>query len=47
MLAIARGSIGEPHKLGPFIADEKRAVERLKAEEARVGRSADRRRERV
>jgi hypothetical protein len=32
MIAIARGSIGEPHKLGPFIDDEMRVVEQLKAE---------------
>jgi muconolactone delta-isomerase len=32
MIAIARGSITEPDKLGPFIDDEKRAVEHLKAE---------------
>jgi hypothetical protein len=32
MIAIARGSITEPHKLGPFIDDEKRVVEQLKAE---------------
>ena len=34
MIAIARGSIIEPHKLGPFIDDEMRAVEQLKAEGA-------------
>jgi len=32
MIAIARGSITEPQKLGPFIDDEKRVVEHLKAE---------------
>ena len=32
MIAIARGSITEPDKLGPFIDDEMRAVEQLKAE---------------
>jgi uncharacterized protein YciI len=32
MIAIARGSIAEPQKLGPFIDDEKRAVEQLKAD---------------
>ena len=32
MLAIARGSIAEPQKLGPFIDDEMRVVEELKAE---------------
>ena len=32
MIAIARGSITEPHKLGPFIDDEMRVVEELKAE---------------
>jgi hypothetical protein len=32
MIAIARGSITEPDKLGPFIDDEKRVVEQLKAE---------------
>jgi mevalonate pyrophosphate decarboxylase len=32
MIAIARGSITEPHKLGPFIDDEMRVVEQLKAE---------------
>ncbi len=32
MVAIARGSITEPHKLGPFIDDEMRVVEQLKAE---------------
>jgi hypothetical protein len=28
----ARGSITEPHKLGPFIDDEMRVVDELKAE---------------
>ena len=32
MIAIARGSITEPDKLGPFIDDEMRIVEQLKAE---------------
>jgi mevalonate pyrophosphate decarboxylase len=32
MIAVARGSITEPHKLGPFIDDEMRVVEQLKAE---------------
>jgi uncharacterized protein YciI len=32
MIAIARGSITEPQKLGPFIDDEKRVVEQLKAD---------------
>jgi hypothetical protein len=32
MTAIARGSITEPHKLGPFIDDEMRVVEQLKAD---------------
>jgi hypothetical protein len=32
MIAIARGSITEPDKLGPFIDDEMRVVEQLKAE---------------
>ena len=32
MIAIARGSITEPHKLGPFIDDEMRVVEQLKAD---------------
>jgi muconolactone delta-isomerase len=32
MLAVARGSITEPDKLGSFIDDEKRAVEQLKRE---------------
>jgi hypothetical protein len=32
MIAIARGSITEPQKLGPFIDDEMRVVEQLKAE---------------
>ena len=32
MIAIARGSITEPHKLGPFSDDETRVVEQLKAE---------------
>ena len=32
MIAIARGSITEPHKLGAFIDDEMRVVEELKAE---------------
>jgi hypothetical protein len=32
MIAIARGSITEPDKLGPFIDDETRVVEQLKAE---------------
>jgi hypothetical protein len=32
MIAIARGSITEPHKLGPFIDDEMRVVGQLKAE---------------
>jgi hypothetical protein len=32
MIAIARGSIAEPDRLGPFIDDEMRAVEQLKAE---------------
>ena len=32
MIAIARGSIIEPDKLGPFIDDETRVVEQLKAE---------------
>jgi hypothetical protein len=32
VIAIARGSITEPHKLGPFIDDEMRVVEQLKAE---------------
>jgi hypothetical protein len=32
MIAIARGSISEPHKLGPFIDNEMRVVEQLKAE---------------
>jgi hypothetical protein len=32
MIAIARGSIAEPEKLGPFIDDEMRVVEQLKAE---------------
>jgi muconolactone delta-isomerase len=32
MIAIAKGSITEPDKLGPFIDNEKRVVEQLKAE---------------
>ena len=32
MIAIARGSITEPDKLGPFIDDEMRVVRQLKAE---------------
>jgi len=32
MIAIARGSITEPDKLGPFIDDKMRVVEQLKAE---------------
>jgi hypothetical protein len=32
MIAIARGSVTEPQKLGPFINNEKRVVEQLKAE---------------
>jgi mevalonate pyrophosphate decarboxylase len=32
MIAIARGSITEPDKLGPFIDDEMRVVGQLKAE---------------
>jgi hypothetical protein len=32
MIAIARGSITEPDKLGPFIEDEMHVVEQLKAE---------------
>jgi hypothetical protein len=32
MIAIARGSIAEPQKLGPFIDDEMGVVEQLKAE---------------
>jgi hypothetical protein len=32
MIAIARGSIAEPDKLGPFIDDEMRVVGELKAE---------------
>ena len=32
MIAIARGSITEPDKLGPLIDDEMRVVEQLKAE---------------
>ena len=32
MIAIGRGSITEPQKLGPFIDDEMRVVEQLKAE---------------
>ena len=32
MIAIARGSITEPQKLGPFIDDEMRVVTQLKAE---------------
>jgi muconolactone delta-isomerase len=32
MIAIARGSVTEPQKLGPFIDNEKRVVEQLKAE---------------
>jgi hypothetical protein len=32
MIAIATGSITEPEKLGPFIDDEMRVVEQLKAE---------------
>ena len=28
MIAIARGSLNEPHKLGPFIDDEKRVARR-------------------
>jgi hypothetical protein len=32
VIAIARGSITEPHKLGPFIDSEMRVVEQLKAE---------------
>jgi hypothetical protein len=32
MIAIARGSITAPHKLGPFIDEEMRVVEQLKAE---------------
>ena len=32
MIGIARGSITEPDKLGPFIDDEMRIVEQLKAE---------------
>jgi hypothetical protein len=31
MITIARGSITEPDKLGPFMDDERRAVEQLKA----------------
>jgi hypothetical protein len=32
MIAIARGTITEPDKLGPFIDDEMRVVEQLKAD---------------
>jgi mevalonate pyrophosphate decarboxylase len=32
MIAIARGLISEPDRLGPFIDDEMRVVEQLKAE---------------
>jgi hypothetical protein len=32
MIAIARGSITKPQKLGPFIGDEMRVVEQLKAD---------------
>ena len=32
MIAIARGSITEPNKLGPFIDDEMRVVQQLKGE---------------
>jgi hypothetical protein len=32
MIAIARGSITEPDRLGPFIEDEMRVVGQLKAE---------------
>ena len=32
MIAIARGSIAEPDKVGPFIDDEKRVVAQLKAQ---------------
>jgi mevalonate pyrophosphate decarboxylase len=32
VIAIARGSITERHKLGPFIDDEMRVVEQLKGE---------------
>jgi hypothetical protein len=32
MIAIARGSITEPDRLGPFIDDDMRAVEQLKAD---------------
>jgi hypothetical protein len=32
MIAIARGSIAEPDKLGPFIDDEMRVVGQLKAD---------------
>jgi hypothetical protein len=32
MIAIARGSITEPDKLGPFIDAEKHVVEQLKGE---------------
>jgi hypothetical protein len=32
MIAIARGSIAEPDKLGPFIDDEMREVGQLKAD---------------
>ncbi len=32
MIAIARGSITEPQKLGPFIDDEMRVVGQLRAE---------------
>lgn len=32
MIAIARGSITEPDRLGPFIDDEMRVVEQLMAE---------------
>jgi hypothetical protein len=34
MIAIARGSIAEPDKLGPFIDDEMREVGQLKADGA-------------
>jgi mevalonate pyrophosphate decarboxylase len=32
MIAIARGSIAEPDRLGPFMDDEMRVVEQLKTE---------------
>jgi hypothetical protein len=32
MMAIARGSIAEPQKLGAFVDDEMRVVDQLKAE---------------